>query len=86
MTEFTTVAAAVALTFGATSAFADAHKEAEVQTEKGNVVWSLSVVVDGDNLTILDGANPAGNGNTDRASKGLVRAVGAGGLTLEIED
>lgn len=50
-----------------------------VQTRSGRTVWTVT------DLAAAEGFNPGGKGNTANAAPGLLKAVGAGGLTLFIE-
>lgn len=48
----------------------------DVVTKSGNLVWTVT------NLNPPEGYNRGGKGNTASASGGLLKAVGAGGLSL----
>lgn len=70
-----------ALIMGAMSApvFAGGHCEENtcVVNKGGKVVWTV------ESLDPPTGTNPGGKGRTDKAAPGLLKAVGAGGLSAQ---
>lgn len=51
-----------------------------IKTKSGNTVWTVT------NLDPLEGTNNGGNGRTDRAGPGLLKASMAGGLNVMVMD
>ena len=49
---------------------------ATVETKSGQLVWTVT------NLTPPEGTNRGGNGKTEKAAPGLLRAAAAGGLVV----
>ena len=85
----TTSAAAICLMAGSAIAaptmMTDAQMESQVagetifvETRSGKTVWTVT------DLGAGKGFNNGGNGNTAITANGLLKAVGAGGLTLRV--